>query len=75
MAHLRPYSVPSIFAASKFEVVLRRNVSTPNFLKPKQIIFLLEGWDRYKTVTKCKQMLFLSQTFLLIFGGLNITNK
>ncbi len=45
------------------------------FPKSKQIICLLEGWIRYKTVNKCKQMYFIPQTVQLIFGGLNINNK
>ncbi len=45
------------------------------FQKSKQIICLLDGWIRQKTVSKCKQMYFITQTVQLIFGGLNINNK
>ncbi len=45
------------------------------FPKSKQIICLLEGWIRQKTVNKCKQMYFVTETAQLIFGGLNIDNK
>jgi hypothetical protein len=41
----------------------------------KQIICSLEGWIRYKTVSKCKQMYFIPQMVYLIFGGPNINNN
>ncbi len=45
------------------------------FPKSKQIICLLEGWIRQKTIKKCKQMYFIPQMIQLIFGGLNKNNK
>ena len=45
-------------------------------LKSKQMIFLLEGWVRQKTISKCNQKnTFIPQTVQLIFEGLNINNQ
>ena len=45
------------------------------FLKSKQVICLLEGWVRQKTVYKCKHTYFIPQLVQLIFEGLNINNQ
>jgi hypothetical protein len=45
------------------------------FWNQNKLFCLLEGWIRYKTVSKCKQMYFIPQMVKLIFVRLNINNN